>query len=431
MKKTLITVTIAALLFSACRKESDYVPYIGESHKLAYNTYAEQFTFIWKSISTGYAFWDVDTVDWDAVYTRHLPAFEQLDRQYAAGNPVSIHQLDTLYRAIFGPMRDHHMSVVIQNIHPHPGESNHRFSVSPGRMEVNQRDYYIESHTDEKVNINNFLCDIESQGYTVLAHEQGRFSFFEEAISSNVTYHYILFRLPDGRLVPYLWQSMAAFTPIIRSLGNDSSSAGAGAVLLDHWLHAITDTPREQLAGIILDNRGNSGGYQDDLDYLLGTFLNQPAEVMRTRYKEGPGRLEYSVWTPYYIQPNKTYHRDITAEGIPYVILCDINSISMGEIEPMCAKAVLPTVFTIGERTYGANSPLQPYTDINLNYGGPFGDGSSRNGHYIYTSTFEAQLGGQVTEGIGHTPDLIVLRKDHGGSFKPQFDAAFDYIARH
>lgn len=430
MKKTTLLILLSVLLLSACRKESDYVPYIGESHKLAYGTYAEQFTFLWKSVSTGYVFWDVDSTDWDAVYTNYLPRFQEFDRRYASGDYVTVDDLTNIYSEIFGPMKDHHMSVVVQNIHPAPTDGNRVAVVRPGRIEISQRDYFIELHTTEKTAINAFLDSIEYHGYTVLTHESGTFPFSEEAISSQVTYHYILFQLPDGRRVPYLWQSMAAFTPVIRSLG-DTTVTADGATLLDHWLRAITDTPRSQLAGIILDNRANTGGFQDDLDYLIGPFLNQPAEVMKTRYKEGPGRLEHSVWTPYTIQPNRTYHRDITAEQIPFVILCDLNSISMGEIEPMCAKVVLPTVHTIGERTYGANGPLQPYTDINLNYGGPFGDGLQYRGHYIYTSTFEALIGGRVTEGIGHTPDQLLLRKDHDGSFAPQLDAALDYIARH
>ena len=430
MKKAILLAALLGILLASCRKESDYVPYIGESHKLAYSTYEEQFTFIWKSISTGYVFWDVDSTDWDAVYDSYLPRFRALDQLHSKGKPVSIDSLTMLYGGIFGKMKDHHMSVVVQNIHPVPAEGKRLAVIRPGFEEVSQRDYFIENHNTEKTAIAAFLAQIETEGYTVEVHESGTFPFFEEAISSNVTYHYILFRLPDGRVVPYLWQSMAAFTPVIRSLG-DTTATAWGAELLHHWLRAITDTPREQLAGIILDNRANSGGYQDDLDYLVGTFLNQPAEVMQTRYKEGPSRLEYSQWTPYIIHPNSTYHRDITAEHIPYVILCDLNSISMGEIEPMTAAAVLPTVFTIGERTYGANSPLQPYTDINLNYGGPFGDGSQYRGHYIYTSTFEAKLGGRITEGLGHTPDTTIRRIDHNGSFKPQLDAALHYISRH
>lgn len=428
MKKIVILTVVTLFVLCSCRKESDYVPYIGESHKLAYSTYEEQFVFLWKSISAGYVFWDVDTTDWDKVYNRYLPRFQELDRHYADSGFVSINELANLYGAVFGQMIDHHMMVVVQNLHPLPAEEGRLVIVRPGQTEVAGRDYYLESNANARTLIQSFLEDIESEGYTVLAHESGTFPFYEEAISSNVTYHYILFQLPDGRLVPYLWQSMAAFTPVIRSLG-EPSLTGEGATLLDHWLRAITDTPRDQLAGIILDNRANNGGYQDDLDYLIGTFLNERAEVMQTRYKEGPGRQEYSPWTPYYIYPNSTYHRDITAEKIPYVILCDINSASMGEIEPLCAKRVLPTVYTIGERTYGATGPLQPFTDINLNYGGPFGDGNDYRGHYVYTSTFEASIGGQVLEGIGHTPDQIMLRKDFAGSYKPQLDAALNYIA--
>lgn len=95
---------------------------------------------------------------------------------------------------------------------------------------------------------------------------------------------------------------------------------------------------------------------------------------MQTRYKEGPGRYEHSVWAPYYIYPQSRYHRDLTAENIPYVVLCDLSSVSMGEIETSIIKKVLPTSHTIGERTYGATGPLQVVSSINLNYGGPFGD---------------------------------------------------------
>ena len=430
MKKTILLLSLTVLFLAACRKESDYLPYIGESHKLAYSTYEEQFVFLWKSISAGYVFWDVDSTDWDKVYSKYLPRFQELDRHYADSGFVRTNELSNLYGAVFGQMIDHHMMVVVQNLHPLPAEEGQLVIIRPGQAEVTERDYYLESNSQAKASMLSFLGDIESEGYTIVAHESGTFPFYEEAITSSVSYHYILFQLPDGRLVPYLWQSMAAFTPVIRSLGS-STPTGAGAVLLDHWLRAITDTPRDQLAGIILDNRANNGGYQDDLDYLIGTFLNERAEVMQTRYKEGPGRREYSPWTPYFIYPNSTYHRDITAEQIPYVILCDINSASMGEIEPLCAKHVLPTVHTIGERTYGATGPLQPFTDINLNYGGPFGDGNDYRGHYVYTSTFEASIDGQVLEGIGHTPDQVILRKDCAGSYKPQLDAALNFIATH
>ena len=433
MKKIITIAAILVLVGSSCRKEADYMPYIGENGKLAYSTYTEQFDYLWRVLSTGYVFWDVDTTDWDAMYERFLPAFQELDEKYERQGFVPTEELQTLYTGLVSGLVDHHLTFRVRNLHPAPDDQNAAVSVTPYALEIPTvsvtpyaleiptRDYYYESAGEENQGIQIFLQNIENQ-YAVEAHESC--VAYEPNLGMSVTYHYILCRLPDGRKIPYLWQSSAGIMPIM--LQN-----GEGAQLLDHYFRAITETPREQLAGIILDNRCNRGGYQDDLDYLVGSYLNQKTEIMKTRYKEGPGRLEHSPWTPYYIFPNTRYHRDITAENIPYVVLCDINSVSMGEIEPMTIKAVLPTAHTIGERTHGGTGPLQPTNCIDLNYGGPFGTSNLSVGHYVYTSTFEAQISGKVWEGIGHTPDEIVLRKDHDGDLKPQLDAAFRYIQEH
>ena len=415
MKRIIAIAAILIVICASCRKQADYMPYIGENGELAYSTYTEQFDYLWKVLSTGYVFWDVDTTDWDAMYARYLPAFQELDKKYERIGFVETEELSQLYTKIVGGLRDHHLSFVVKNLHPAPGDASPYVSVAPYNLEIPTRDYYFESAGQENTGLQYFLQTIENQ-YTVETHESC--VAYEHDLGMTIVYHFILFKLPDGRKVPYLWQSSAGIMPIM--LQN-----GEGAQLLDHYFKAIVETPREQLAGIILDNRCNRGGYQDDLDFLIGNYLNEKTEIMKTRYKEGPGRLEYSPWTPYYIFPNSRYHRNITAENIPYVILCDINSVSMGEIEPMTIKAVLPTAHTIGERTHGGTGPLQPHY-IDLNYGGPFGD--INYGHYVYTSTFEAQIEGKVWEGIGHTPDEIVLRKDYNGDFRPQLDAAFQYI---
>ena len=421
MKKITIITAAIIVLFTSCRREADYMPYIGENGKLAYSTYTEQFDYLWRVLSTGYVFWDVDTTDWDAMYTRYLPAFQELDKKYEQLGYVPTDELQTLYTGLVGGLVDHHLTFRVRNLHPAPYDQSATVSVTPYALEIPTRDYYYESAGEENQGIQIFLQNIENQ-YTVETHESC--VAYEPNLGMSVVYHYILFRLSDGRKVPYLWQSSAGIMPIM--LQN-----GEGAQLLDHYFRAITETPREQLAGIILDNRCNRGGYQDDLDFLIGNYLNEKTEIMKTRYKEGPGRLEHSPWTPYYIFPNTRYHRDITAENIPYVVLCDINSVSMGEIEPMIIKAVLPTAHTIGERTHGGTGPLQPANCIDLNYGGPFGASNLSVGHYVYTSTFEAQISGKVWEGIGHTPDEIVLRKDYNGDLKPQLDAAFRYIQEH
>ena len=418
MKRNIIVLAILALMTCACRKSADYHPYIGEYGSLAYDSYSTQFDYIWKCLSTGYVFWDVDETDWDAVYDDYMPRFRALDARHEAGQDVKLSELETLYKGIFKGMKDHHFYFTLRNLFPSPKDDKPELAIETGLIEVESRDYYIESRDDEKEKLESFLSDIESL-YDVSAHETA--SVFFPELEGDAIYHYFLINLPDGRIIPYLWQSMAALTPILQTPGSDA------AVLLDHWLTAIASTPREQLAGIILDNRANSGGYQDDLDYLVGPFINDRIEIFKTRYKEGPGRLEHSAWSPYYLYPQSEYHRDITAEDIPYVILCDIHSISMGEVEPMIMSAVLPTSYVIGERTFGATGPLQPVACINLTYGGPFGNIATMY-HDVYTSTFEAMIGGRIWEGIGFTPDREVLRKDYDGDFKPQLDAAIQYI---
>ena len=421
MKRNIILLALIALIFSGCRKEADYHPYIGEYDQLAYDSYSTQFDYLWKCMSTGYVFWDVDETDWDAKYDEYMPKFQALDAKHEAGQDVTLKELEELYKGVVGGMKDHHMNFRVRNIFPSSDDNASGLAIRPGEIEVQNRDYYIESRNDEQKHLLAFFDEMKSH-YDIEVHESAIGDVSE--IGATVTYHYFLFNLPDGRKIPYLWQSMAALTPILRTPGTPAAD------LLDHWLTAITETPREQLAGIILDNRANRGGYQDDLDYLVGTYLNEKTEIMRTRYKEGPGRLEHSAWSPYYIEPQSHYHRDITAENIPYVVICDINSVSMGEIEPLIIKATLPTSYVVGERTFGGTGPLQPAECLNLNYGGPFGDISTMH-HYVYTSSFEAQIGGQVREGIGCVPDKEVLRKNHNGDFKPQLDAAIDYIQNH
>jgi hypothetical protein len=43
MKRNIIVLALIALIFSGCRKEADYHPYIGETDKLAYDSYSTQF----------------------------------------------------------------------------------------------------------------------------------------------------------------------------------------------------------------------------------------------------------------------------------------------------------------------------------------------------------------------------------------------------
>ena len=224
MKKTITIAAIIVLLGASCRKQADYMPYIGENGKLAYSTYAEQFDYLWKVLNTGHVFWDVDTTYWDAMYDRYLPAFKKLDQQYEQVGYVKTEDLQKLYTNIIGGLCDHHLTFRVRNLYPAPDDLSNVVTVTPYNLEIPTRDYYFESSSDENAGLQAFLQNIESQ-YTVETHETG--VGYAPELGMYVIYHYILFKLPDGRKIPYLWQSSAGITPIM--LQN-----GEAAQLLDH-----------------------------------------------------------------------------------------------------------------------------------------------------------------------------------------------------
>lgn len=55
----------------------------------------------------------------------------------------------------------------------------------------------------------------------------------------------------------------------------------------------------DKLAGFILDNRSNSGGYNTDMNFILRNMISEPVTVMETRVKEGIG------YTPDYVVNRK------------------------------------------------------------------------------------------------------------------------------
>lgn len=426
MRKLSLLILSVIFVLTSCRKEADYVPFIGETSQIAYTTYTEQFKVLWNNINTGYVFWDVDKTDWDEVYEKYVPEFENLDARIKDGGKVTTSELKTLYQNSMGTLIDHHMTISIRNIYPNYGE-NDRFSFMPGSKEVQSRSYYHDMN-ETLEEISSFQEDIINEVYSEYTIKNAA---MESGLLSNgieLAVCYILFELPDGKQVPYLWQNAYFISSIMNQDINADTSSFEYKVadLYDLWYADIIETPADSLGGVILDNRCNFGGEVNDLQYVVGLFSEQPFSPIQARYKEGSGRLEHSVWIDHTVKPfDSKLVRDLEKENIPYVVLSNLYSISMGEITSY-AISQLPTGYIIGERTYGATGTLEDDNMSSLTYGGPFGH-QEREYHYVYTSTFELKFDGDfIPEGIGISPDKELLTNEVG--VKGQLDAAFEYI---
>ena len=72
------------------------------------------------TLNTNYQLWDYEAqfgLNWDDVYDKYLPQFEELDRRDRSIDPVPDSTLERLYTEILAPLHDGHLSVEVKNLH--------------------------------------------------------------------------------------------------------------------------------------------------------------------------------------------------------------------------------------------------------------------------------------------------------------------------
>ncbi len=389
---------VLMLAATACRNHSlDLM----NPDNVSYTKPSEQFQAIWNGINNSYAFWDIDPTDWDAIYNENLLNFYALDDVVAHGDTIPTDTLIRYYYDICGNMIDHHMAVLVRN--PWCGKNDaQKFAILPGKIEVMQRNYYHDKFSDSLVI--NCLSKLDNTNF---------------AYACDTSKNSVIVADIDGiaylKLSGYMLAGMAGKT--------DSMSLD----ILNAYGIFYNLIQQPNLKGVILDNRGNNGGYVADLSYVIAPFIDGDLKIGDTRRKEGLGRYDYTPWIPFSVCDNN----QLAITNVPIVALADINSVSMGEITTY-AISLLPKGCVIGERTWGGNGPL--LGNFEINYGGTFGDRNLKNTyHYVYTSTDVLRMAdGKIYEAQGISPNIEVLfdAEQMQAGNDVQLNAALDYILR-
>ena len=406
MKHKLLYIAAIALLVVGCRQKGDVYFDPNDPQNMAYTTYAEQFDVLWRSMNMYYMFWSEDSTDWDQVYYTMKPKFEELDAAYKADGsiPDSL-TFTTLYQEVTHSLIDHHLMMMVKDVH-----TDKPYTFRPGLDEMKSREYTAGQEYSKDA-MKAAIADYEARHLL----DAGQWGEMEEQEN-----YFGIRTLDDGRKIAYLWQSGYHMMSALEK-ENPTDAERLYINNIEAWLDmCLTET---QLAGIILDNRCNTGGEVRDFSIVVAPFINEPLYYADVRYKEGPGRYDYTDWIPVYVDTlpaNK--RRDIEAEGIPYIVLTNAYSISMGEMTSEVIKH-LPTGRMIGERTFGAHGRL--YSFNTLFYDGTFG---SKNGsHYVYTSSMQTRFVEEgMLEGIGITPTRLVYQAEEG--YLGAMNKAIDYI---
>ena len=374
----ILTLLLAALSLSACRKESGELV---NPNNVVCTTYVQQFETIWHGLDNGYVFWGRDTTDWDAAYATLHPLFEEFDANGGASN----REFQSAYETLLRPLRDHHLTVQVRNL-----KAGGTAWVQPGSMEVSQRPGYHNTPYDEQISALK-----KQQGITQLREWSGDvascFALLPHSGAKKIAYLRISsFSLSQlQRAVSYGQYPSSALDPIRSFYGTVCDGMSSSAWANDN-----------NVVGLIIDLRGNGGGNADELSPLFGSLAQEDVLWGYTRVKNGLGRLDYSPWAAFHIKCPP----DHLKTPKPVVALVDMNSVSCSEISAQTVK-LLPHGIVVGERTWGGTCPLLP-GQYHLLYSGVFGD-LRRCGYYVYTSNFDlVNTDYESLEGIGVQPDI-------------------------
>lgn len=137
---------------------------------------------------------------------------------------------------------------------------------------------------------------------------------------------------------------------------------------------------------IIIDLRGNGGGYEHSLLEVCGLFLGPDKLVLREIDKDGEEKDCYSQGTAY-----------DNFESI--VLITDYTTASAAEVFTVALKELHPNCIHIGDTTYGKG-----VVQVTL----PLGDGS----YLKVTKSYWQSPNGNSFNGVGIDPDEFVYQHD-------------------
>lgn len=347
---------------------------------------------------TNPAFWDIDPTDWDAVYAEYKPKFDAIADKGFNDKSTNDSAFNMIKR-MSANLIDGHFYVMIPF-------SDTTYIFQPSSEKIINRPGYHNSY-----NIGGYLTALNKMRTDLRLTNDTIMLYTDESDGTQV---WGAAGVIDGDII-YLRFSNFFFS---QYLGSDNPVDR----LYRRYDDMIDNYPN--VKGVIIDVRGNGGGYLADMPLILGKLTEERTLMFYTRMKNGTGRLDYTPWTPEYLDPVERKR----SLDVPVVALADLYSVSMGEMMPMAVRT-LPKGIVIGERTYGGTGQLvSDNSAFEKYYGGYFAIGGKMVVHTTMTMTKD--VNGVNHEGIGLTPDIEVPYDEETieSGIDNQLERAVEYI---
>ncbi|MET0392977.1 MAG: S41 family peptidase [Chitinophagaceae bacterium] len=332
LNKTFIKIPATIALFAtcliACRRE---LPQVNDPESGYATSYADLFERFWSTMNSRYQFWDKDTTDWDAMYTRYHPLFAKLDIYNEDDQRTSIRY----FREMLAGNLDGHLQVyfeyspVLYDSTIYPRLTQNEKHINPnfvsGELQRTPGYYYFTYYGIDAANYLDAGSIYDVYDSPVLGYP---ITVLGGTINNNVVYlGFDGQALSEAMVDPGINPLKSAYTAFSQALKNNPAIKGA-----------------------IVDMRGSTGGDGTDATLMASGMIGKRLVIGSTRYKNGPGRLDYTPWTPTYIDPAP----GAKAINVPLVILTDVITFSAAE-HITAALHAIPGAITVGTATRGGN----------------------------------------------------------------------------
>ncbi|MCR4847729.1 MAG: S41 family peptidase [Bacteroidales bacterium] len=366
-KKTIILgLAMFGILFTSCKKDLAENP-----NNTDYETDVQQFEAVWNGMNTAYALWPIDTTDWDAIYEKYHPLFENMGAE-------NDNVWKTTWNSLTSSLIDHHLNIWLER--PSTG---YKILLNPGVTEVRARNYCHQQMPSYKHMGHLVTLELDGRLTNVSSTIDSVKSVCSGVLDNDIAYIYI------SSFNNYYLDLVEAF---------------------QHFKNLVADPT---IKAAIIDVRDNLGGYADNVHYLVSCFSDNWEYIGYNQTKTGLGRFDLGPKVPFFIGAPYISSGGQT-RNIPVVALTNLWSASMSEISTIAIKH-LPQGYVVGERTFGATCALSDVFE--LFYSGSFGDSQMNqynnwigHGHYVKTSKYLfTGTDGTIYEGHGVEPDVECL----------------------
>lgn len=444
MKNIVISLKIATIVFIAisilsCRESADDLqPYNKYDEYIFYDSelsYEGQFKAIWTALNCNYSLWDYEAefgLDWDAVYEKYLPVFQEYDDREEV---VPDKEFKQTYKAILQPLHDGHFYAYIKNKDEKTGKmTGSQIGIQPSAIRNKEDLSTRRKDTDDP--------------FTSLFYYKDNSLIAEDSIEYEID-------IPNLRIVHYSYCLFTDNIAYLRLPSFDLTEKLANGEteyfsIWNIWFNKVMELHAEgKLKGVIIDLRNNPGGNRNNFQYGIGALYPSsqpsPLHIGYIREKNGVGRLDYGGYAPdlypnfiisdvllpylepIFVNPNGVQYESIREE--PIVVLANGNSASLAESTCLATKNIENATF-IGMRTYGALSPLSD-DHYSAFYSGQVGNVNKGSFYLNIPNCVHVTDNIEILEGVGVAPDIEVeldvqLYEETGRD--TQLERALEYI---